>query len=153
MPEEGKRLPFYIDIEHLQSEVGIVEQRQFWADWDSWGVQGQLGVRLIEDTSVSPIKLPMAREDTLIVRKFGDVEPGNYWYHVCEGEALLPPLRRAIRWAPSLVRIVVRSSLGCNQTSTRCMLVAMVRTSDGGSRRVSVEEGGRCMLWPAQGRR
>lgn len=105
MPEEGKRLAFYIDIDHLQSEVGIVEHTRFWADWDRWGAQGQLAVRLIEDTSVVPIKVSKAR-DTLVVRKFGDVEPGNYWYRVCEGGELLAPPHRAIRWAPSLMRIV-----------------------------------------------
>ncbi|KAL8239320.1 hypothetical protein R6Q59_015887 [Mikania micrantha] len=26
-------------------------------------------------------------KDTLIIRKFGSVEPDNYWYRVCEGEA------------------------------------------------------------------
>uniref|UniRef100_J3L511 DUF7075 domain-containing protein n=2 Tax=Oryza brachyantha TaxID=4533 RepID=J3L511_ORYBR len=107
MPEEGKRLAFYIDIEHLQSMVGIVEHKQFWEDWDRWGAQGQLGVRIIEDTRVAPIKFSKAR-DPLIVRKFGDVEPGNYWYNVCEGEAerMLRPPQGAIRWAPSLMHIV-----------------------------------------------
>ncbi|XP_066393946.1 uncharacterized protein [Miscanthus floridulus] len=107
MPEEGKRLAFYIDIEHLQSQVPIIEERQFWADWDSWGVQGQLQARLIEDTRLAPIKSSKVR-DTLIVRKFGDVEPGNYWYNVCEGEAkhLLGPSRSVMRWAPSLMHIV-----------------------------------------------
>jgi hypothetical protein len=107
MPEEGKRLAFYIDVEHLHSQVPIIEERQFWADWDSWGVQGQLRARLIEDTRLAPIKSSKAR-DTLIVRKFGDVEPGNYWYNVCEGEAkhLLRPSRSVMRWAPSLMHIV-----------------------------------------------
>uniref|UniRef100_A0A0D9V6V7 O-fucosyltransferase family protein n=1 Tax=Leersia perrieri TaxID=77586 RepID=A0A0D9V6V7_9ORYZ len=107
MPAEGKRLGFYIDIEHLQSVVGIVEHEQFWEDWDRWGSQGQLGVRIIEDTRVPPTKFSKAR-DALIVRKFGDVEPGNYWYNVCEGEAerVLHPPQGAIRWAPSLMHIV-----------------------------------------------
>lgn len=72
-----------------------------------WGAQGQLRARLVEDTRLPPIKLSKAR-DTLIIRKFGDVEPGNYWYNVCEGEAkgVLRPMRRAIRWAPSLMHIV-----------------------------------------------
>lgn len=107
MPEEGKHLGFYVDIEHLQSVVGIVEERQFWADWDRWGAQGQLGLRLIEDTRVVSTKFSKAK-DTLIIRKFGDVEPGNYWYHVCDGEAehVLAPPHQAIRWAPSLMSIV-----------------------------------------------
>ncbi|KAL5220306.1 hypothetical protein ABZP36_025019 [Zizania latifolia] len=107
MPEEGKRLAFYIDLEHLQSVAGIVEQKQFWEDWDKWGAQGQLGVRVIEDTRVAPIKFSKA-SDPLIVRKFGDVEPGNYWYNVCEDEAehVLRPPKQAIRWAPSLMHIV-----------------------------------------------
>ncbi|KAL5228338.1 hypothetical protein ABZP36_016603 [Zizania latifolia] len=109
MPEEGKRLAFYINLEHLQSVVGIVEQKQFWEDWDKWGAQGQLGVRVIEDTRVTPIKFSKAR-GPVIVRKFGDVEPGNYWYNVCEGEAehVLHPPKQAIRWAPSLMHIVDR---------------------------------------------
>uniref|UniRef100_A0A453S2S4 O-fucosyltransferase family protein n=4 Tax=Aegilops tauschii TaxID=37682 RepID=A0A453S2S4_AEGTS len=108
MPEEGKRLAFYFDIDHLRSSVvNIIEERQFWEDWDRWGAQGQLGLRLIEDTRVAATKFSKAK-DTLIVRKFGDVEPGNYWYHVCEGEAerVLPPPRHAIRLAPSLMSIV-----------------------------------------------
>ncbi|XP_062200106.1 uncharacterized protein LOC133902509 [Phragmites australis] len=107
MPEEGKRLAFYVDVDHLHSQFAIIEGTKFWADWDKWGVQGQLGARLIEDTRLAPIKFSKAR-DTLIVRKFGDVEPGNYWYNVCEGEAkrVLRPLRPAIRWAPSLMHIV-----------------------------------------------
>jgi hypothetical protein len=107
MPEEGKRLAFYVDVDHLDSQVPIIEDRQFWADWDRWGVQGQLGVRLVEDIRLLPVKFSKVR-DTLIVRRFGDVGPGNYWYNVCEGEAkrMLGPLRGAIRWAPSLMRIV-----------------------------------------------
>ncbi|EAZ13871.1 uncharacterized protein [Oryza sativa Japonica Group] len=107
MPEEGKRLAFYIDIEHLQSVVGIVEHKRFWEDWDKWGAQGQLGVRIIEDSRVAPTKFSKSR-DPLIVRKFGDVEPGNYWYNVCEGEAehVLRPPQGAIRTAPSLMDIV-----------------------------------------------
>ncbi|CAL4891070.1 unnamed protein product [Urochloa decumbens] len=72
MPEEGKRLAFYVDVDHLNSKVPIIEQSQFWADWDR------------------------------------DVDPGNNWYNVCEGEAkgMLLPMRRAIRWAPSLMHIV-----------------------------------------------
>uniref|UniRef100_A0ACD5YAY1 Uncharacterized protein n=1 Tax=Avena sativa TaxID=4498 RepID=A0ACD5YAY1_AVESA len=108
MPEEGKRLAFYVDLDHLRSSVaGIVEERQFWEDWDKWGAQGQLGLRLIEDTRVAPTKFSKAK-DTLVVRKFGDVEPGNYWYRVCEGEAerVLSPPHSAIRLAPSLMSIV-----------------------------------------------
>jgi hypothetical protein len=108
MPEEGKRLAFYVDVDHLRSSVaGIVEERQFWDDWDKWGAQGQLGLRLIEDARVAPTKFSKDK-DTLVVRKFGDVEPGNYWYRVCEGEAerVLSPPRRAIRLAPSLTSIV-----------------------------------------------
>ncbi|CAL5092438.1 unnamed protein product [Urochloa decumbens] len=107
MPEEGKRLAFYVDVDRLNSKVPIIEQSQFWADWDRWGVQGQLRARLIEDTKIPPVKFFKVR-DTLIVRKFGDVDPGNYWYNVCEGEAkgMLLPMRQAIRWAPSLMHIV-----------------------------------------------
>lgn len=107
MPEEGKRLAFYIDVGHLHSQVPIIEGNQFWADWDRWGAQGQLRTRLIEDSRIAPIKFSKVR-DALIVRKFGDVEPGNYWYNVCEGDAnhVLHPLRWAIRLAPSLVHIV-----------------------------------------------
>ncbi|CAL4952259.1 unnamed protein product [Urochloa decumbens] len=34
MPEEGKRLALYVDVDHLNSQVPIIEQSQFWADWD-----------------------------------------------------------------------------------------------------------------------
>uniref|UniRef100_A0ACD5ZRC3 Uncharacterized protein n=1 Tax=Avena sativa TaxID=4498 RepID=A0ACD5ZRC3_AVESA len=52
-------------------------------------------------TSASPCRTtraassaPSPRSATSTVRKFRDVEPGNYWHHVCEGEAeraLAPP--------------------------------------------------------------
>ncbi|KAK6142344.1 hypothetical protein DH2020_022692 [Rehmannia glutinosa] len=40
---------------------------------------------LKDSASVTPMKLAEVK-DSLIMRKFGSVEPDNYWYRVCEGE-------------------------------------------------------------------
>ncbi|KAK8944283.1 hypothetical protein KSP39_PZI008188 [Platanthera zijinensis] len=83
--EEGKDFRFYFDFEHLRDSASVLDQRQFWADWEKWQAKDKLKLYLVEDFNVTPMKLAGVR-DSLIMRKFGAVEPDNYWYRVCEGE-------------------------------------------------------------------
>ncbi|XP_073012018.1 uncharacterized protein [Typha latifolia] len=83
--EEGKDFRFYFDFEHLRDSASVLDQRQFWQDWDLWQKKDKLSLHLVEDFHVTPMKLADVK-DTLIMRKFGAVEPDNYWYRVCEGE-------------------------------------------------------------------
>ncbi|CAN1345299.1 hypothetical protein LINPERPRIM_LOCUS40334 [Linum perenne] len=83
--EEGKDFRFYFDFEHLNEAASVLDQVQFWDDWDKWHKRDRLGLHLVEDHKVTPMKLAEVA-DTLIMRKFGSVEPDNYWYRVCEGE-------------------------------------------------------------------
>ncbi|TMW88352.1 hypothetical protein EJD97_018665 [Solanum chilense] len=83
--EEGKDFRFYFDFEHLKNSASVLDQEQFWADWEKWHQKDGLSLHLVEDFRVTPMKLSK-QKDTLIVRKFGNVEPENYWYRVCEGE-------------------------------------------------------------------
>ncbi|KAJ0804489.1 hypothetical protein HanPI659440_Chr02g0038631 [Helianthus annuus] len=48
-----------------------------------------LSISHVDDFRISPIKMKMAgvKDMLLIMRKLGSVEPDNYWYSVCEGEA------------------------------------------------------------------
>lgn len=43
-------------------------------------------LHLVEDFRVTPMKLAEVK-DSLIMRRFGAVEPDNFWHRVCEGEA------------------------------------------------------------------
>lgn len=83
--EEGKDFRFYFDFEHLKDAASVLDQGQFWLDWSKWQKKDGLGLILVEDYRVTPMKLAEAK-DALIMRKFGSVEPDNYWYRVCEGE-------------------------------------------------------------------
>ncbi|PKI70717.1 hypothetical protein CRG98_008950 [Punica granatum] len=83
--EEGKDFRFYFDFEHLKESASVLDQQQFWADWNQWQQKDKLNLNLVEDFRVTPMKLHDVK-DTLIMRKFGSVEPDNYWYRVCEGE-------------------------------------------------------------------
>uniref|UniRef100_A0A1D1YXD8 UPF0133 protein PEPE_1483 n=1 Tax=Anthurium amnicola TaxID=1678845 RepID=A0A1D1YXD8_9ARAE len=83
--EEGKDFRFYFDFEHLKESASVLDQRQFWTDWGKWQKKDGLGLHLVEDLRVTPMKLASVK-DALIMRKFGTVEPDNYWYRVCEGE-------------------------------------------------------------------
>lgn len=84
--EEGKDFRFYFDFEHLKDQASVLDQVQFWTDWNKWQRNDRLSLHLVEDFRVTPIKLKDVK-DTLVIRKFGTVEPDNYWYRVCEGEA------------------------------------------------------------------
>lgn len=83
--EEGKDFRFYFDFEHLKESASVLDKDQFWIDWNKWQKKDNLGLNLVEDFRVTPMKLASV-QDTLIMRKFGSVEPDNYWYRVCEGE-------------------------------------------------------------------
>ncbi|GMI85658.1 hypothetical protein like AT2G04280 [Hibiscus trionum] len=83
--EEGKDFRFYFDFEHLKETASVLDQQQFWEDWNKWQRQDGLSLYLVEDFRVTPMKLSEVR-DSLILRRFGFVEPDNYWYRVCEGE-------------------------------------------------------------------
>lgn len=83
--EEGKDFRFYFDFEHLKEAASVLDQVQFWKDWNLWQRKDKLSLHLVEDFRVNPMKLANTKE-TLIMRKFGTVEPDNYWYRVCEGE-------------------------------------------------------------------
>ncbi|KAK9134010.1 hypothetical protein Scep_013538 [Stephania cephalantha] len=83
--EEGKDFRFYFDLKHLMDSGSVTEQGQFWFEWEKWERRGGQGLYLVEDFRVTPMKLADVK-DALIMRKFGLVEPDNYWYRVCEGE-------------------------------------------------------------------
>ncbi|KAL6999856.1 hypothetical protein U1Q18_001012 [Sarracenia purpurea var. burkii] len=83
--EEGKDFRFYFDFEHLKESAPVLDQGQFWSDWNKWHQKDRLNIHLVEDFRITPMKLAGVK-DALIMRKFGAVEPDNYWYRVCEGE-------------------------------------------------------------------
>ncbi|XP_058107109.1 uncharacterized protein LOC131250803 [Magnolia sinica] len=83
--EEGKDFRFYFDFEHLRESASVLDQSQFWLDWTKWQKKDSLGLYLVEDFRITPMKLVDVK-DALIMRKFGAVEPDNYGYRVCEGE-------------------------------------------------------------------
>lgn len=84
--EEGKDFRYYFDFEHLKDSASVLDQVQFWADWKKWHRKDRLSLHVVEDFKTTPMGLHDVK-DTLIMRKFGNVEPDNYWYRVCEGEA------------------------------------------------------------------
>ncbi|CAN8268531.1 unnamed protein product [Cochlearia groenlandica] len=85
--EEGKDFRFYFDFEHLKEAASVLDEAQFWAEWGKLhNKKNKLNLHLVEDFRVTPMKLSDVK-DTLIMRKFGSVEPDNYWYRVCEGDA------------------------------------------------------------------
>lgn len=84
--EEGKDFRFYFDFEHLMETASVLDQRQFWTDWGLWEKKDNLKLHVIDDFRVEPMKLTSLNDASLIMRKFGSVEPDNYWYRVCEGE-------------------------------------------------------------------
>ncbi|GAA0155008.1 hypothetical protein LIER_12835 [Lithospermum erythrorhizon] len=83
--EEGKDFRYYFDFEHLKDSASVLDQKQFWVDWSKWHKKDRLALHLVDDFRITPMKLAGV-SDTLIMRKFGLVEPDNYWYRVCEGE-------------------------------------------------------------------
>lgn len=83
--EEGKDFRFYFDFEHLKESASVLDVGQFWSDWNKWQKKDGLNLHLVEDFKITPMKLEGV-QDALIMRKFGNVEPDNYWYRVCEGE-------------------------------------------------------------------
>jgi len=72
--EEGKDFRFYFDFEHLKKAILVLDQTQFWTDWNR---KDGLSLHLVEDFRVTPMKLKDVK-DSLIIRKFGSFEPDNY---------------------------------------------------------------------------
>ncbi|KAE8730538.1 U-box domain-containing protein 2-like [Hibiscus syriacus] len=85
LDEEGKDFRFYFDFEHLKQAASVLDQDPFWKYWERWQKKNKLTLYLVEDFRVSPKHLTGVKH-SLIMRKFGSVEPDNYWYGVCEGE-------------------------------------------------------------------
>ncbi|KFK31794.1 hypothetical protein AALP_AA6G159700 [Arabis alpina] len=85
--EEGKDFRFYFDFQHLKEAASVLDEVQFWAQWGRLHKKKKIWkFPLVEDFRITPMKLADVK-DTLIMRKFGKVEPDNYWYRVCEGDA------------------------------------------------------------------
>ncbi|KAF9590871.1 hypothetical protein IFM89_039180 [Coptis chinensis] len=82
--EEGKDFRFYFDFEHLKESAGEMAE------------QDALGLYLVEDLKITPMKLADVK-DTLIMRKFGSVEPDNYWYRDELGFCLCSCCERGMR--------------------------------------------------------
>ncbi|CAK9167183.1 unnamed protein product [Ilex paraguariensis] len=85
--EEGKDFRFYFDFQHLKELASVLDQSQFWLYWNKRQQKDRLSLHLVEDFRITPMRLSEVK-DTLIMRKFGSVEPDNYWYRVCEGETV-----------------------------------------------------------------
>lgn len=85
--EEGKDFRFYFDFEHLLDSASVVDQAEFWSDWNKLQQKDGLTLHLVKNHSkVTPMKLARVK-DTLITRKFGNAKSSNNWFQVCEGEA------------------------------------------------------------------
>ncbi|XP_057796716.1 uncharacterized protein LOC131012735 [Salvia miltiorrhiza] len=84
--EEGRDFRSYFDFEQLKVTSSVVDQAEFWPEWRKWSERDGLKLHLVEDFRVTPMKLAEVN-DSLIMRKFGGVEPDNFWFRVCEGEA------------------------------------------------------------------
>lgn len=83
--DEDRDFRLYFDFEHLKESASVIDQSQFWQDWGKWQKKDRLKNFYTEDIRMTPMKLRDVK-DTLIMRKFGNVEPDNYWSRVCEGE-------------------------------------------------------------------
>ncbi|WVZ59160.1 hypothetical protein U9M48_009352 [Paspalum notatum var. saurae] len=83
--DEDRDFRLYFDFEHLKESASVIDQSQFWQDWGKWHKKDRLKNFYTEDIRMTPMKLRDVK-DTLIMRKFGSVEPDNYWSRVCEGE-------------------------------------------------------------------
>jgi hypothetical protein len=83
--DEEKDFRLYFDFEHLKQSASVIDQSQFWQDWNKWHKKDRLKNFYTEDIKMTPMKLRDVK-DTMIMRKFGNVEPDNYWSRVCEGE-------------------------------------------------------------------
>ncbi|KAG6385201.1 hypothetical protein SASPL_154029 [Salvia splendens] len=117
--EEGKDFRFYFDLEHLKDASSVVDQAEFWPNWEKWS---GLKLRLVEDFRVTPMRLAEAKE-SLIMRKFGAVEPDNFWFRVCEGEAdgvMKRPWHKVSKARPLLdMASVIASRMGWDYDSVR----------------------------------
>ncbi|EPS70510.1 hypothetical protein M569_04249, partial [Genlisea aurea] len=82
--EEGKDFRLYFDFEHLLDSTQVMDQVEFWYQWRRQ--RRGLSRHDVQGSRITPMKLAEIN-DTLIMRKLGSVEPDNYRYRVCEGEA------------------------------------------------------------------
>lgn len=84
--EDGKDFRLYFDFEHLLDSMPVMELDKFWMEWTKWQKKDGLSLHFVDDIKVTPMQLARV-EDALIMRKFGSIEPANYWYQVCQGDA------------------------------------------------------------------
>lgn len=85
--EDGKDFRYYFDYEHLKEVVPIVEEREFFNDWNKLKKNHKkISVRKVASHVVSPMQLQKDKS-TILWRRFDNPEPDNYWYRVCEGKA------------------------------------------------------------------
>ncbi|KAL1567567.1 hypothetical protein AAHA92_03033 [Salvia divinorum] len=82
--DEDKDFRFYYDFEMLKVLSSVVDQAEFWPDWNEWSKRDGLKVRVVEGSKVTPGKLA-ERNESLIVRRFGEAD--DFWWRVCEGES------------------------------------------------------------------
>ncbi|KAE8713095.1 RNAse E/G-like [Hibiscus syriacus] len=72
--EEGKDFRFYFDFEHLKETASVLDQQQFWEDWNQWQRQDGLSLYLVEDFRVTPMKLSEAMASGMEIEKVdGDI--------------------------------------------------------------------------------
>ncbi|CAN4096278.1 unnamed protein product [Withania somnifera] len=69
-----------MDLDYL-----FIQDIHFMQSWGKWHQKNGLSFNPVKDFTVTPMKL-FGLKDTLIVRKFGNVKPDNYWYMICKGE-------------------------------------------------------------------
>ncbi|GAB2279062.1 hypothetical protein Dimus_013723 [Dionaea muscipula] len=50
--EEGKDFRFYFDFEHLKDSASVLDEPQFWTDWNKWQRKDKLSLYLVEDFRV-----------------------------------------------------------------------------------------------------
>lgn len=86
--EDGKDFRLYFDFAHLKDSASVMEEKQFFKEWNLWNAQhsrDKVSIKEISDFKVTPMQL---RQDRSIVlqRTFKLPDPDNYWFRVCEGE-------------------------------------------------------------------
>ncbi|KAI4308577.1 hypothetical protein L6164_031635 [Bauhinia variegata] len=105
LDEEGKDFRLYFDFKHLMNSTSVLDQGQFWTYWNDLHKKYGMKLHLVEDTWIKPMKLRRVK-DALIMRKFGSVEPDNYWYGVCEGTSSVQKPWHLIKRSKRLMDIV-----------------------------------------------
>ncbi|KAL5545240.1 hypothetical protein UlMin_009024 [Ulmus minor] len=67
--DEGKDFRFYFDFEHLRESTFVLDQIQFWADWNEWQKKDRLNLHLVEDLKATPMKLAYVKDALIIGEK------------------------------------------------------------------------------------